>query len=285
MTSAVEKFVHIAGRHLLALNLVALVALVALKLVLPYGGLEMATISQSLAPLDTSVVVADTNAARVAVSLAPLARNALLDAAADQKLSDMESKGYFEHVSPDGTVPWNWISAQGYRYRAAGENLAKGFDTPDSVVGAWMHSLTHRANIVSTQYTDIGVAARYITLGGYRTMVVVQMFASPLPVAAPAPVSARVVGKPFSQAVSTDRHIAQVTGPIAVPVTLAGTAQLSRGISSGLAIYLSGLMALLALCMVVVGPRRSIGWALAGNMALLAILIALPIATGHPLIF
>jgi uncharacterized protein YkwD len=67
------------------------------------------------------------------------------------------------------------ITAAGYRWSVAGENIATGFATPASVMNAWMHSPDHRANILNPAYTDIGVGEnprpvrRYGTRGGTWT--------------------------------------------------------------------------------------------------------------------
>ena len=58
----------------------------------------------------------------------------------------------------------------------AGENLAKGFRTAEGVHEAWMASPTHKENIMSPNYKDIGVAVVEGTLLGKETTLVVQMF-------------------------------------------------------------------------------------------------------------
>jgi hypothetical protein len=95
------------------------------------------------------------------------------------KATDMFAKDYWAHVSPDGTTPWVWIRKAGYNYLYAGENLARGFDTSASVVNAWMNSPEHRANLLSSNYTDIGFAVQSGTLTGTETTLVVQEFGSP----------------------------------------------------------------------------------------------------------
>lgn len=44
-----------------------------------------------------------------------------------------------------------------HRFGARGENQAEGQPTPDAVVAAWMASPEHRANILSTAFSRIGV--------------------------------------------------------------------------------------------------------------------------------
>ena len=45
----------------------------------------------------------------------------------------------------------------GIRYSAAGENIAKGQNSPEAVMNAWMNSSGHRANILSNNYDQLGV--------------------------------------------------------------------------------------------------------------------------------
>ena len=57
----------------------------------------------------------------------------------------------------------------GITYRAAGENIAKGQSTPQMVVNAWMNSSGHRANILNSSFTEIGVG--YVSSGNYWTQM------------------------------------------------------------------------------------------------------------------
>ena len=117
------------------------------------------------------------NQQRQANSLPPLVVNAALSDAARRKASDMLAKNYWAHFSPDGSSsPWVFIKDSGYAYLYAGENLAKGFSDPGSVVNAWMNSPTHRENILSEKYQDVGFAIVPGTLQGEETVLVVQMF-------------------------------------------------------------------------------------------------------------
>ncbi len=45
----------------------------------------------------------------------------------------------------------------GVRYSYAGENIAKGQRTPQEVMKSWMNSSGHRKNIMSANFTKIGV--------------------------------------------------------------------------------------------------------------------------------
>jgi uncharacterized protein YkwD len=124
-------------------------------------------------------VIAQTNQQRTANGLSELRHNDRLSAAAAGKAQDMFSKQYWAHTSPDGTQPWAFIKNAGYSYQVAGENLARDFSETGEMMGAWMGSPTHRANILNTKYSEIGVAVVNGTLEGVETTLVVQMFGAP----------------------------------------------------------------------------------------------------------
>jgi uncharacterized protein YkwD len=60
------------------------------------------------------------------------------------------------HRGSDGSSPFDRISRQGYRYRAAAEYVAFGFDDIESVMDGWMKSPGHRRNILGS-FSEIGV--------------------------------------------------------------------------------------------------------------------------------
>jgi hypothetical protein len=102
-----------------------------------------------------------------------------LDKAATMKATDMATKGYFAHVSPEGKKPWNWLQEVEYKYQYAGENLAVNFKDSEDVTVAWMNSPTHKANIVKAQYTEIGTGVATGTYNGVKSVYVAQVFAKP----------------------------------------------------------------------------------------------------------
>ncbi len=126
-----------------------------------------------------AVIVDLTNEERVDDTLVTLSRNQTLDAAAQMKAEHMARNEYFAHFSPDGTSPWHWFDKAGYSYAYAGENLAVHFTDSEDVVEGWMDSPTHRANIMSGDYTEIGVGTARGTYKGTPTIFVVQLFGTP----------------------------------------------------------------------------------------------------------
>lgn len=124
-------------------------------------------------------VVEFTNSQRAASGLGALTYNNQLGQAAIAKAQNMFSEGYWAHTSPTGTEPWDFIKSTGYRYKIAGENLARDFDSTGPMVHAWMNSPTHRANIMNPRYEEIGIAVVDGLLNGVETTLVVQMFGAP----------------------------------------------------------------------------------------------------------
>jgi len=128
-----------------------------------------------------SALVDGTNAARAAANLPPLTENALLDVAARDKADDMVANGYFAHTSPAGITPWYWFQKVGYDFSSAGENLAVNFSDSADVTNAWLASPEHRANILNTGFTEVGMATAQGTYNGHSAIYVVELFANPAP--------------------------------------------------------------------------------------------------------
>jgi uncharacterized protein YkwD len=113
-------------------------------------------------------------------NLPPLAESATLDDIATLRIDDMFAQQYFAHVGPQGESAVTVASSVGYISIALGENLALGLYAGDAgVVTAWMNSPGHRANILDTHYTQIGVAVREGLFQGQETWIAVQVFGRP----------------------------------------------------------------------------------------------------------
>lgn len=108
----------------------------------------------------------------------PLVLNDQLSQAAFLKAEDMLQKEYWAHNAPEGTTPWVFIKKAGYNYTYAGENLARGFTSSQDIVNAWMASPSHRENMMSGNYQDIGFAMVSGKLKGEDVVLVVEMFGS-----------------------------------------------------------------------------------------------------------
>ncbi|MFP3122633.1 CAP domain-containing protein [Ectobacillus funiculus] len=102
-------------------------------------------------------VVTLTNQERAKQGLPALQVDSALSKVAKAKSQDMYNANYFSHTSPTYGSPFDMMKQFGISYRTAGENIAMGQKTPEEVVQAWMNSAGHRANILNTTYTHIGV--------------------------------------------------------------------------------------------------------------------------------
>ncbi|MBQ3122739.1 MAG: sporulation protein [Firmicutes bacterium] len=98
-----------------------------------------------------------TNDERSEAGLSDLTLSSELSKVAQRKAEDMRDNGYFSHTSPTYGTPFEMMTEFGISYRTAGENIAKGQRTPESVVDAWMNSKGHRDNILNTSYQKIGI--------------------------------------------------------------------------------------------------------------------------------
>ncbi|WP_270181495.1 CAP domain-containing protein [Alkalihalobacillus sp. CinArs1] len=112
-------------------------------------------------------VVELTNAERQKAGLPALEVDTELSKVAQAKSEDMKANNYFAHNSPTYGSPFDMMDQFGVEYRTAGENIAKGQQTPEEVVNAWMNSEGHRKNIMNESFTHIGVG--YVEEGNIWT--------------------------------------------------------------------------------------------------------------------
>ena len=102
-------------------------------------------------------VITLTNQERAKNGLPALQSDWQLSRVARYKSDDMKNKGYFSHTSPTYGSPFDMMKSFGVSYKTAGENIAKGQSSPSQVVQSWMNSQGHRENILSRNFTHIGV--------------------------------------------------------------------------------------------------------------------------------
>ena len=166
-------------------------------------------------------VVRLTNEKRTQSGLLPLSLNSTLSQAAQAKGADMLNKGYWAHVAPDGTQPWTFITNFGYKYRYAGENLARDFSSASSAVEAWMKSSSHKENLLSSKYKEIGIGVIEGNLAGVDTTIIVQFFGTKYVDTVPAPIAEAkaAVSSPIATIVPTPAPTAtpKAVGPTPTP--------------------------------------------------------------------
>lgn len=165
-----------------------------------------------------------TNTARTEADLKPLAINEKLTRAAERKAEDILAQDYFAHTNPQGKKFWQWLKEAGYRYAAAGENLALDFADADIAHQALMASRGHRANLLNNRYTQVGFAVKTGTFKGRTTTVLVEMFGRPAP----------LITKPVARAAEQEKG--PKPSPPAVPdflATLTSLADLDVSLAPG----------------------------------------------------
>lgn len=96
------------------------------------------------------------NKERKANGLEPLKLDENLCAAAQKRAKELSSK--FSHTRPDGTQCFTVLDEFDISsYNTAGENIAYGYVSPEDVMDGWMNSPGHRANILNSDFTTLGV--------------------------------------------------------------------------------------------------------------------------------
>jgi uncharacterized YkwD family protein len=107
------------------------------------------------------------NQQRAANGLKALSMDSALTKTATLKSQDMAKLGYFDHTSPTYGSPFDMMKQFGITYRAAGENIAMGQTSPQQVMQDWMNSPGHRANILNSSFTKLGVGIAQNSSGQY----------------------------------------------------------------------------------------------------------------------
>ena len=112
------------------------------------------------------------NQDRQANGLKALALNSSLTKLGENYAQDMINRNYFSHYNPEGQSPFDRMKAAGISYSYAGENIAINNTVPGAET-AFMNSSGHRANILNTNYTEVGIGIRKSSNG---SLYVVQEF-------------------------------------------------------------------------------------------------------------
>ena len=127
-------------------------------------------------PLTALTVFEAANKARNRYSRTELMLNPTLEAAAQARAIDIVRTQHFAHSGPANEPFFSWINDANISFLEAGENLAKDFIDPQTIVNAWLSSPSHRTNLLDNRYTDTGVGIANGLIDGQLTTVVVQFF-------------------------------------------------------------------------------------------------------------
>ena len=91
---------------------------------------------------------------------------------------DMVELEFFSHTGPEGLGTGERVDERNYSWSAVGENIAAGQNSVDQVVGGWLSSPGHCANIMRAEFTEMG-AARIEAPGSKYSPLWTQVFARP----------------------------------------------------------------------------------------------------------
>lgn len=103
------------------------------------------------------------NEERAKAGVAPLSYNSTMELYGRIKSQDMGDRDYFDHKNPEGELITAQMQRDGVSYSAWGENIAyrSGITTATEVANSfmtnWMNSTGHRENILSNNFSGIGV--------------------------------------------------------------------------------------------------------------------------------
>lgn len=113
------------------------------------------------------------NEDRSEAGLSPLTLDSALCSVAQLRAGECVAE--FGHTRPNGTPYKTAVSDAGISYSHVGENLASGQSTATEVMESWMGSGSHRDNILSDDYTKVGIGTAENTdpqIGGYAWTLV-----------------------------------------------------------------------------------------------------------------
>ncbi len=113
-------------------------------------------------------VITLTNQERSIENLNSLSIDSNLTTSARQHSIDLADNDLEGHIGSDGSTPFERITDAGYDSAYTGENVAAGYSTPELVVEGWMSSSGHRANILNSDFCDIGVGYAYNASSTYQ---------------------------------------------------------------------------------------------------------------------
>ena len=122
-----------------------------------------------------SMIFNKVNEERSKSGLAPLSYNGTMERYARLKSQDMGDRGYFDHNNLEGELITAQMQRDGVSYNSWGENIAyiSGVSDPAALANQfmtnWMNSSGHRANILSSNFSSIGIGVYKIGNTVYAT--------------------------------------------------------------------------------------------------------------------
>lgn len=97
------------------------------------------------------------NLERTKNNLQPLSTRSEINQIAEQRAEELAELFSDEHTRPDGRGYDTIVTDYGLEYSYVGENIAEGNVSVDEIMNEWLNSPSHRANILSPNYENMGV--------------------------------------------------------------------------------------------------------------------------------
>ena len=110
-------------------------------------------------------LVATINKARHAQRLPPVRTEPALCRAAQAHAEDLARRDILDHTGRDGRELGKRLTAAGFRWRAAAENLARGSEISGEIVELWLKSPPHRRNLLRADLDQAGVGVAFGATG------------------------------------------------------------------------------------------------------------------------
>lgn len=161
-----------------------------------------------LSSITSERLVELTNIEREEAGSGWLKKNVYLEEAALRKAEAILQTQTFDH-NIKGRKFSSWVKDVGYEYSYVGENLAIDFLSAEGVVNAWMESESHKKNLLNNEYKEIGIAVVEGDFSGSQTIIVAQIFATPLKINVPIEIAARneyLNPMPFTAGMAKEEH-------------------------------------------------------------------------------
>lgn len=133
----------------------------------------------SVFSIDSNLIIEKINRERERYNKPDLITSGVLADIAWRKSLAMSKNGFLQHSPEASGSLWPFFREAGYVYKYAGENLAVNIKTEEEIVYSWMNSTTHRQNILSDNFSEIGVAITYGNYMGETSPFITAYFAQP----------------------------------------------------------------------------------------------------------
>lgn len=109
------------------------------------------------------------NSERKKTGVAPVAESKVLAQKARARAKELCDKKQWSHEG--------WLNAfKGTTYKTQGENLAKGYKSDSQAHKALMNSITHKANILNSNFKNVGISKYKCKTGKKSEDIVVELF-------------------------------------------------------------------------------------------------------------